>query len=123
MANGANQFLLSIIATIIIITFLITRNIFKNRNNDDGSFSSDSNILTVNIVKNDKIDIDKIIEKLKINFKYLKLKSAHIEKINSNYVFWYEAKDANTTTFLKSITNLSNENVSISIYSKSGAFE
>tara|TARA_B100000902_G_C27039999_1_gene778827 strand:- start:91 stop:804 length:714 start_codon:yes stop_codon:yes gene_type:complete len=123
LANGANQFLLSIIATIIIITFLIIRNIFKNKKIDDGNFSSDSNILTINIADNTKTDLDKIIEKLKINFKYLKLKSAHIEKINSNYIFWYEAKDDNTTSFIKSITNLSDENVTISIYSKSGAFE
>ena len=123
LANGANQFLLSIFATIIIIMFLFIRNIVKNKTNNDGTFSTDSNILNVNIINRDKKNIDEIIEKLKTNFKYLKLKSASIENTNSNYVFWYETKDQNIESLLTIISNLSDENVNISIYSKSGAFE
>ena len=44
LANGANQFLLSIIATIIILIFLLTRSIYKNKNSNSGNFISDSNI-------------------------------------------------------------------------------
>ena len=67
LANGANQFLLSIIATIIILIFLFIRNIYKNKNNSNGSLISDSNILSVSILKNDKKNIDE-----KINFILLK---------------------------------------------------
>ena len=123
LANGANQFLLSIIATIIILIFLLTRSIYKNKNSNSGNFISDSNILNVAILQNDKKNIDDIINKLKPNFKYLKLKSANIEKVTSNYIFWYESNSENFEDLLKNISKLSDENVNISIYSKSGAFE
>ena len=123
LANGANQFLLSIIATIIILIFLLTRSIYKNKNSNSGNFISDSNILNVTILQNDKKNIDDIINKLKPNFKYLKLKSANIEKATSNYIFWYESNSENFEDMLKNISKLSDENVNISIYSKSGAFE
>ena len=123
LANGANQFLLSIIATLIILAFLFIRNIYKNKKNNNGNFISDSNILNISISKNDSVNVDEIIKKLKFNFKYLKLKSANIEKISSNYVFWYEADNENLEDLLKKVSKLSDENVSISIYSKSGAFE
>ena len=123
LSNGANQFLLSIIATAIIITFLFIRNIYKNKNDNDGSFSSDSNIISVSIMDNTKKNIDDIINELNKNFKYLKLKSANIENKNSNYIFWYEANNSNLQDLIKNIEKLSNENVNISIYSKSGAFE
>ena len=122
LANGANQFLLSIIATVIILTFLFIRNIYKNKKNNNANFISDSNILNVNILKNDKKNINEIIDPLKPHFKYLKLKSASIEKTTSNYVFWYES-DGELENLLKIITKSSDENVNISIYSKSGAFE
>ena len=123
LANGANQFLLSIIATIIILIFLYIRNIYKNKNSNSGNFISDSNILNVIILQNDKKNIDDIINKLKPNFKYLKLKSANIEKTTSNYIFWYESDSENFEDLLKNISKLSDESVNISIYSKSGAFE
>ena len=119
LANGANQFLLSIIATLIILAFLFIRNIYKNKKNNNGNFISDSNILNISISKNDSVNVDEIIKKLKSNFKYLKLKSANIEKISSNYVFWYEADNENLEDLLKKVSKLSDENVSISIYSKS----
>ena len=83
----------------------------------------DSNILNVIILKPDKKNIDDIINELKPNFRYLKLKSANIEKIKSSYVFWYETDNENLEALLKNISKLSDENVNISIYSKSGAFE
>ena len=123
LANGANQFLLSIIATIIILIFLFIRNIYKNKNSNSGNFISDSNILNVIILQNDKKNIDDIVNKLKPNFKYLKLKSANIEKTTSNYIFWYESNSENFEDLLKNISKLSDESVNISIYSKTGAFE
>ncbi len=123
LANGANQFLLSILSTIIILTFLFVRNIYKNKKDNNGNFTSDSNILNVNILQNDKKSIDDIVSQLKPNFKYLKLKSANMEQITSNYIFWYEVNNENFEDLLQKISKLSDENVNISIYSKSGAFE
>ena len=123
LSNGANQFLLSIISTAIILSFLLIRNFYFNKNNDNGNFISDSNILNVTILKQDKKNIEDIINQLKPNFRYLKLKSANIEKIKSSYIFWYETDNKNLEILLKNISKLSDENVNISIYSKSGAFE
>ena len=121
LANGANQFLLSIVATIIIIVFLHLRNIFQNKNSYE--FSSDANILSVNILDNSKKDIDKIIKKIKPNFKYLKLKSANIEKNKSMYVFWYDVEEKKIEGFLNNIKKVRDENIEIAIYSKTGAYE
>ena len=77
----------------------------------------------VRSLDNAKKNIDDIIGELKKNFKYLKLKSANIDKKTSNYVFWYEDDSANLQDLLKNISKLSDDNVNISIYSKSGAFE
>ena len=74
LANGANQFLLSSFATIIIIIFFFIRNIIKGKSVNNGSFSTDSNILNINIFDNKKTNVDDLINKLKSNFKYLKLK-------------------------------------------------
>ena len=123
LANGANQFLLSSIATAMIVGFLFARNIYKNYTDNEGNFSSDSNVLSINIADNTKKNIDETITELKKNFKYLKLKSVNIEKNSSNYVFWYESENSNLKDLLKNISELSDDNVSISIYSKSGAFE
>ena len=123
LANGANQFLLSILATIIIITFLYIRNIYQNKNKNNYEFNSDANILSINILDNNKKDIDSIINQIKNNFKYLKLKSANIEKNKSIYVFWYDIEEKKSEDFLKNIKKISDENIEISIYSKTGAYE
>ena len=88
LANGANQFLLSTVSTIIIILFLYIRGTYQNKN--DYELNSDANVLSININNNDKKDINLIIKEIKNNFKYLKLKSANIEKNKSVYVFWYD---------------------------------
>ena len=40
------------------------------------------------------------------NFKYLKLKSANIEKNKSIYVFWYDIEEKKSEDFLSNIKNL-----------------
>ena len=122
LSNGANQFLLSIISTFIIILFLLIRNFFQNKDNKE-NYTSDSNILSINILDNNKKNVDQVIGKLKKDFKYLKLKSANIENKTSNYIFWFELDGINLQTLLKKISKISDENINISIYSKSGAFE
>ena len=123
LANGANQFLLSILATIIIIIFLSIRNIYQNKNKNSYEFNSDANILSINILDNNKKDIDSIIKEIKNNFKYLKLKSANIEKNKSIYVFWYDIEEKKSEEFLSNIKKISDENLEVSIYSKTGAYE
>ena len=123
LANGANQFLLSTLATIIIIIFLSIRNIYQNKHKNSYEFNSDANILSINILDNNKKDIDTIIKEIKPNFKYLKLKSANIEKNKSIYVFWYDIEEKKIDEFLKILKKLTNKNVEISVYSKTGAYE
>jgi hypothetical protein len=123
LANGANQFLLAIIATLIIVTFLLIRGYYQSKNKSSFQFSADANILNINIIDNNKKNINEITNQLKIQFKYLKLKSANIEKNKSNYVFWYEVENDNTEKFLNTIKEICDENLNVSIYSKSGAYE
>ena len=122
LANGANQFLLSIISTLIIVFFLIIRNTFMNKRNKDVNFGSDANIISINISKDAK-NIDTIVDELRNNFKYLKLKSANFDKFQNSYVFWYEIEEDKKMALLKEIPKYCDENINISIYSKSGAFE
>ena len=123
LANGANQFLLAIIATVIIVTFLLIRSYYQSKSKSSLQFNADANILNINIIDNNKKDIKEITNQLKTQFKYLKLKSANIEKSKSNYVFWYEIEKDNTENFLNAVKEICDENLNISIYSKSGAYE
>ena len=123
LANGANQFLLSIIATAIIVTFLLLRNFYQSKNKNSFQYSLDSNVLNMTILDNKKKNVTEITSSLKKEFKYLKLKSANFEENKSNYVFWYEIEEGNIDSFLKKAKEMSDENLNISIYSKSGAFE
>ena len=123
LANGANQFLLSLISTVIIITFLFSRNYLLSKNKKNFKFNSDSNILSVNIKNNNKKNIDDIIKELSPLLRYLKLKSANIEQNKSTYIFWYDLDENQTEKFLNNFKKLCDENLDLSIYSKSGAYE
>ena len=101
---------------------MLIRNFFQNKDNKE-NYTSDSNILSINILDNNKKNVDQVIGKLKKDFKYLKLKSANVENKTSNYIFWFELDGINLQTLLKKISKISDENINISIYSKSGAFE
>ena len=80
LANGANQFLLSLISTMIIITFLFLRDYFQTKKKKKFKLNSDSNIMSINIKNNNKKNIDDIIKELSPKLRYLKLKSANIEQ-------------------------------------------
>ena len=54
LANGANQFLLSIIATLIIIIFLFLRNFYQSKNKNNYQFNTDANILSIDILDTNK---------------------------------------------------------------------
>ena len=123
LSNGANQFLLSIFATLVIVCFLFGRYIFENKFKKDNQFTLDSNILNINIFDNDKKDIKEITSKIENKVEFLKLKSANIEDKTSSYIFWYNLSHEKLDEFLDDIKNLSDKNVNISIYSKSNAHE
>ena len=123
LSNGANQFLLSIFATLVILSFLFGRYLFENKFRKNVQYSLDSNILNINILDNNEKKIDDIIKIIKERVDYLKLKSANIEENTSSYIFWYNLDDKNINTFLNDIKSLSDKNVNISIYSKSNAHE
>ena len=123
LSNGANQFLLSIFATLVIVGFLFGRYIFENKFKKDNQFTLDSNILNINIFDNDKKDIKEITSKIENKVEFLKLKSANIEDKTSSYIFWYNLSHEKLDEFLDDIKNLSDKNVNISIYPKSNAHE
>ena len=75
------------------------------------------------LLDNNKKEVTEIISSLKEEFKYLKLKSASFDNDKSNYVFWYEIEENKIDSFLKKAKEMSNDNLNITIYSKSGAFE
>ena len=74
LANGANQFVLSTISTLIIIFFLFLRNFYQSKKSKDFKFNSDSNILSINIINNKKKNIEDIIKQLNPQLKYIKIK-------------------------------------------------
>ena len=123
LSNGANQFLLSIFATLVILSFLFGRYLFENKFRKNVQYSLDSNILNINILDNNEKKIDDIIKIIKQRVDYLKLKSANIEENTSSYIFWYNLDDKNINLFLNDIKSLSDKNVNISMYSKSNAHE
>lgn len=123
LSNGANQFLLSIFATLVIIIFLLGRHIFENKFSKKNQYIFDTNILNINILNNDNKKIDDIIKILSSKVDYLKLKSANIEENTSSYVFWYSLNQKNLNNFLNDIKSMSDKDLNISIYSKSNAHE
>ena len=123
LSNGANQFLLSIFATLVILSFLFGRHLFENKFRRNVQYNLDSNILNINILNNNEKKIDDIIKIIKERVDYLKLKSANIEENTSSYIFWYNLDDKNINLFLNDIKSLSDKNLNISIYSKSNAHE
>lgn len=123
LANGANQFLLSILATLLIIMFLFVRRYFQDNVSHKDILNADANILNVIIYDIEKEDIQKILKKIEPNFKYLKLKTANIENKKGSYIFWYDLKKNKPNEFLNDLENLSDSNISLSIYSKTGAYE
>lgn len=122
LANGANQFVLSVIATLLIISFLLLRNFLISKRINEFEFNSDVNILNIEI-KNSKKNLEEIIENLNVHLDYLKIKSADFNGELNSYVFWFNLKENQTHNFLSTLNNLSKEGVQLSMYSKTGAFE
>tara|TARA_B100001057_G_scaffold496285_1_gene597349 strand:- start:51 stop:776 length:726 start_codon:yes stop_codon:yes gene_type:complete len=124
LANGANQYLLSIIATFITISILYLRKIISDKKKTNTITDSSTNILQLQ--SNQKnLDLNKIILEMKDTVNYLKLKSLSIDKDNTQYNFWFDVDKEKLPIFLKKVEKISTENkeVSIQLYSRSGIYE
>jgi len=124
LANGANQFLVSIICTFFVILILFMKKYFDNKRNDQNLSDSSVNVMQIEIA-NSKEGIEKIIDILKAKTMYLKLKSFRVEKDLSQYVFWFDVDKRKVNDFMKTVENLktSQENISIHVYSRTGIYE
>ena len=73
LANGANQFMIAIISTFIIILILYIRKIYNDKKDSNSLTESSTNILQLQI-DDKKVDSEKIIERIKKKFKLFKFK-------------------------------------------------
>ena len=124
LANGANQFLVSIICTFFIILILFIKKYYDDKKNDQNLNDSSVNVMQIEI-GNSKEGVEKIIDILKTKTTYLKLKSFRVEKDLSQYVFWFDVNKNKVNDFMQTVENLKTrqENISIHVYSRTGIYE
>ena len=124
LANGANQFLVSIICTFFIILILCIKKYYDDKKNDQNLSDSSVNVMQIEIT-NSKEGVEKIIDILKTKTTYLKLKSFRVEKDLSQYVFWFDVNKNKVNDFMQTVENLKTrqENISIHVYSRTGIYE
>tara|TARA_Y100000590_G_C15313872_1_gene861206 strand:+ start:22 stop:747 length:726 start_codon:yes stop_codon:yes gene_type:complete len=124
LANGANQFLVSIISTLFIISVLLIKKYVDDKKNSNNLNDSSVNVLQIEI-PNSNNEIDSIIDNLNESTIYLKLKSFRVEKDISQYVFWFDVSKKDIKSFMKSAENLKekHKNISIHVYSRTGIYE
>jgi uncharacterized membrane protein YhiD involved in acid resistance len=124
LANGANQFLVSIICTFFIIIILFSKKYYDDKKKNKNFSDSSVNVMQIEIM-DDKDGIEKVIENLKSETLYLKLKSFRVEKNISQYVFWFDVGKDRINTFMKAVEKLktNKENISIHVYSRTGIYE
>ena len=124
LANGANQFLVSIICTFFIILILFIKKYYDDKKNDQNLSDSSVNVMQIEIA-NSKEGLEKIIDILKAKTTYLKLKSFRVEKDLSQYVFWFDVNKNKVNDFMQTVENLKTrqENISIHVYSRTGIYE
>ena len=124
LANGANQFLVSIICTFFIIIILFSKKYYDDKKKNKNFSDSSVNVMQIEII-DDKDGIENVIENLKSETLYLKLKSFRVEKNISQYVFWFDVGKDRINTFMKAVEKLktNKENISIHVYSRTGIYE
>ena len=124
LANGANQFLVSTICTFFIIIILFSKKYYDDKKKNKNFSDSSVNVMQIEIT-DDKDGIEKVIENLKSETLYLKLKSFRVEKNISQYVFWFDVGRDKINTFMKAVEKLktNKENISIHVYSRTGIYE
>ena len=124
LANGANQFLVAIIATLITLTILYIRKIYSDKKNVNSLSETSTNILQIQI-DNKTIKSNDIIDKLKKNVNYLNLKSFASDNESEQFNFWFDTDKDNISHLISEIEKitLENKDIKIQIFSRSGVYE
>ena len=124
LANGANQYFIAIIATIITTSILYIRKTTLDKKKKVNITDSSTNIIQLQFTKNFTESAETINEIKKI-VKYLKLKSMSSEEGNIQYNFWFDIEKKKVGNLLKKIEKITtkSKNVSIQLYSRSALYE
>ena len=124
LANGANQFLVAIIATLITLTILYIRKIYNDKKNINSLSETSTNILQLQI-DNKTIKSNDIIDRLKKNVNYLNLKSFASDNESEQFNFWFDTDKDNISYLIDEIEKitLENKDIKIQIFSRSGVYE
>ena len=124
LANGANQFLVSILATVITISILYFRKLYNDKIKVNNITASSTNILQIQIKKGSN-NLEEVINQFKNKVEYIKLKSLSSDEDLIQYNFWFDINKKEFSSFIKKIEEISskNKNISIQIYSRSGIYE
>jgi hypothetical protein len=124
LANGANQFFIAIIATLITIIILYFRKIYNDRKNTDNISDSSTNIIQIEIL-GQKQNSDALVKKLKKNLNYLNLKSFSSDNESKQLNFWFDVDKKKLDVLIKDIEEITSKNkdVKIQIFSRSGIYE
>ena len=124
LANGANQFMIAIISTFIIILILYLRKIYNDKKDSNSLTESSTNILQLQI-DDKKIESEKIVERIKKNLNYLNLKSFSSGLDTRQFNFWFDVDQKKLNILINEIEKISseNENIKIQIFSRSGIYE
>ena len=124
LANGANQFFIAIIATLITIIILYFRKIYNDRKNTDNISDSSTNIMQIEILSQ-KQNSDVLVKKLKKNLNYLNLKSFSSDNEVKQLNFWFDVDKKKLDVLIKDIEEITSKNkdVKIQIFSRSGIYE
>lgn len=124
LANGANQFLVAIIATLLTLSILYARKIYSSKKNLKSLSETSTNILQIQI-ENKNIQTSDLIDNLKKNVNYLNLKSFSSDHDSGQFNFWFDVDRDNTANLISEIEKITSKNkdVKIQIFSRSGIYE
>jgi len=124
ISNGANQYLLSIIATLLTIMILYIRKLINDKNKLENNTDNSTNILQIQS-SNKQFNFKDILKYIDKDVNYLKLKSFSTDNDGIQYNFWFDIDKAQLHIFLEKINKISSENkdISIQLYSRSGIYE
>ena len=124
LANGANQFFVAIIATLLTLMILFLRKIYFDKRISNNISSNSTNILQLQINGKNE-NSEKYINEIKENVKFLNLKSFSSDNEHKQYNFWFDVEQDNLHIFIKKLETLTNENkdIKLQIFSRSGIYE
>ncbi len=125
LANGANQFLVAIIATLITIIILYFRKIYSDKKNQTTLSDTSTNILQIQIDNKTVKKSSEIIDRLKKKVNYLNLKSFASDSESEQFNFWFDTEKDNISNLISEIEKitLENKDIKIQIFSRSGIYE